>query len=136
MFGMRYDYVRKECERLGRVWKALSEATAELERRGVDMPAGVNTSLRGARALISLGKAHDELNDLVPADIDTYEGFCVGCSDADIVARVDCELRHVEDLLAIKVAKELGSNCALELRRKTKKAWEDLEEPVFSISEL
>lgn len=42
MLGMRYNYVRI-CERFGRAWKRLSEVTAELQLRGVAVPAGVNT---------------------------------------------------------------------------------------------
>ena len=77
--------------------------------------------------LITLCKGHPNLKDLVPADIETYKGFCVACCDTDIVARTRCELRNVEDLLVLWATKELGSKLAIELQEKARKAWDPLE---------
>jgi len=124
---------KQECTKLEDVWGALSKATAELKDRGVDVPPDIYTSLRGTKSLIALCKTHPKLEDLAPGDIDAHEGFCVACCGADVVARVRCELRNIEDLLTIKATNELGNSYAMELQRRTKKAWEHLEKTVVTV---
>lgn len=115
---------KQECERLEDVWKVLSDATGWLKSRGVNVPSDIYTSLRGAKVLINLCKTYPKLEDLTPDDVDAHAGYCVGCCGADIVTRVRCELRNIEDLLVITATNEAGSKFALELQEKTKRVWE------------
>jgi len=118
------EKARHQCEELEKAWEVLNEAAAELGSRIVNLPPDVYVSLRGAKSLISLCKSHPKLPDLTPREVDGFEGFCVACCGADIVARIKCELRNIEDLLILKAMNELGSNYALRLQQKTMKAWE------------
>jgi hypothetical protein len=54
----------------------------------------------------------------------------VACCGADVVARIKCELRNIEDLLVIKATHELGNSYAVKLQQKTMKAWEPLQAPL------
>jgi len=121
------ERAKQECQKLGRVWEVLSNATAELTNRDVNVPPDLYTSLRGAKALISLCEAHPRLDELSPGDIDAHEGFCVGCCKADVVTRITCELRNIEDLLVIKAIDVLGSEYALRFQERAEKAWEPIE---------
>jgi hypothetical protein len=121
---------RQECVRLRAVWDALSKILIDLKQRGVNVPPDIYKSLRAVNVLTALCKEYPRLKDLVPADIDTYEGFCVACCSTDIVARIKCELRNVGDLLMVWATKELGSGFAVELQEKMSKAWEPFEKPV------
>lgn len=124
---------KQECDRLGEVWEVLSDITGELKSRSVNVPPDIYTSLRGAKVLINLCKSYPKLEDLMPTDIDTHEGYCVGCCGADIVTRVKCELRNIEDLLVITATNDLGGKYALELQEKTKKVWDPAEVPVATV---
>jgi len=124
------ERAKQECTKLEEVWEALSKITAELKGKGVNVPPDIYTSLRGTKALITLCKGHPKLEDLVPGDIDAHEGFCVACCGADIVARIKCEMRNIEDLLVIKATHELGSDYAIKLQQKATKAWEPLQAPL------
>lgn len=115
---------RRQCEELETAWQILNDATMELASRIATLPPDVYVSLRGAKDLINLCKSHPKLADMTPATIDLHEGFCVACCGADIVARIKCELRSVEDLLILKAMNELGSKDALSLQEKTMKAWQ------------
>jgi len=115
---------REQCEQLEKAWQVLNDAAAELASRIVNLPPDVNVSLRGAKDLINLCKSHPKLDHLTAGEVDAYVGFCVACCGADVVARIKCELRNVEDMLVLKAMKELGSNYALRLQEKTMKAWE------------
>lgn len=128
------ETVKQKCEKLDRVWEALSNITAELKSRGVNVSSDIFTSLRCTKALITLCESHPKLEDLMPGDIDTHDGFCVGCCGADITTRITCELRNIEDLLIIKAMDDLGSKYALELQEKTKKAWEPVEAVAVGIT--
>jgi hypothetical protein len=96
----------------------------ELAARIPTLPTDIYVSLRGAKDLIGLCKSHPKLADLTPATIDLHEGYCVACCGSDIVGRIKCELRTVEDLLILKAMNELGSKDALKLQEKTMKAWQ------------
>jgi len=115
---------RGQCEQLEVAWQVLNEATVELASRIRTLPPDIYVSLRGAKDLIDLCKSHPKLADLSPATIDSHEGYCVACCGSDIVGRIKCELRSVEDLLILKAVNELGSKDALKLQEKIMKAWQ------------
>jgi len=114
---------KSECEKLEKTWNTLSDAVAELKKRGMAVPSDIYVALRGVRSLIDLCKGHPKLEELVPADIDAHEGFCVACCGADVVARIKCEMRNIEDLLILKTFKEFGANYASRLQQKMMNAW-------------
>jgi hypothetical protein len=124
------ERAKEECTKLGAIWDALSKMTVELKGKGVNVPPDIYTSLRGTKSLITLCKEHPKLEDLVPGDIDTHEGFCVACCGADVVARIKCELRNIEDLLVLKATHELGNDFAVKLQQRTMKAWGPLQAPL------
>jgi hypothetical protein len=124
------ERAKQECTKLEDVWGALSKITAELKEKGVNVPPDIYSSLRGTKSLITLCRQHPKLENLVPGDIDAHEGFCVACCGADVVARIKCELRNIEDLLVIKATHELGNNYAVKLQQKTMKIWEPLQAPL------
>lgn len=115
---------RQQCEQLEMAWQILNDATIDLASRIPTIPPDIYVSLRGAKDLIDLCKSHPKLADMTPATIDSREGFCVACCGSDIVGRIKCELRSVEDLLILKAMNELGSKDALKLQEKTMKAWQ------------
>jgi len=127
---MSEERAKQECTKLEEVWETLGKITAELKEKGVNVPPDIYSSLRGTKSLITLCRGHPKLEDLVPGDIDAHEGFCVACCGADVVARIKCELRNIEDLLVIKATHELGNNYAVKLQQKTMKAWEPLQAPL------
>jgi len=118
------ERTRKQCEELEKAWNILNEATLELSNRAIAIPPDIYVSLRGAKDLIGLCESHPKLSELTPSDISSREGFCVACCGSDIVSRIKCELRSVEDLLVLKAMNELGSEYALKLQERTTKAWE------------
>jgi len=124
---------KKECGQLGYVWDVLSKVTGELTSRGVNLPSDIYNSLRGAKVLISLCESYPNFEDLTAGEVDAHVGYCVGCCGADIVTRVKCELRNVEDLLVIRATNELGNKYALELQERTTKAWQRVAAPPVSM---
>ena len=115
---------RGQCEQLEIAWQILNDATVELGSRIAVLPSDVYVSLRGAKDLIDLCKSHPKLAELAPSTIDSHEGYCVACCGSDIVARIKCELRSVEDILILKAVNELGSKDAMKLQGKIMKAWQ------------
>jgi len=124
--GLIIDETRakRQCEELEKVWIALNEAAAELGKRISTLPPDIAVSLRGVNGLISLCKSHPKLDNLTPGELDAYEGFCVTCCGADVVARIKCELRALEDMIILKAMNELGTEYAMRLQQKTLKSWE------------
>lgn len=116
--------MRNQCEQLDLGWQILNDATIELASRITIIPRDIYDSLRGARDLIDLCKSHPKLADLTPATIDSREGYCVACCGSDIVGRIKCELSAVEDMLILKAVDELGSQEAMKIQEKTRKAWQ------------
>ncbi len=114
------------------VWEALSEATVNLKNQGLAVPNEIDSSLRSTHSLLTLCQEHQNFPALAPSEIDSYLGFCVGCCGQDIVTRVKCEMRNVEDHLIIQVMNELGTEPALRLQQKTVKAWEPLRERIIT----
>ena len=115
---------RTQCEQLELAWQVLNDATIELASRVAVIPPDIFVSLRGAKELIDLCKSHPTISEVSPATIDSHEGYCVACCGSDIVARIKCELRSVEDLLVLKAVNELGSKDAMKLQEKIMKAWQ------------
>jgi hypothetical protein len=122
--GFDEQQTRTQCEQLELAWQVLNDATMELASRVATLPPDIFVSLRGAKELIDLCKSHPKISEVTPATIDSHEGYCVACCGSDIVARIKCELRSVEDLLVLKAVNELGSNDALKLQQKIMKAWQ------------
>jgi hypothetical protein len=117
------EQTRRQCEQLENAWNILNDVTVELANRAVAVPPDIYVSLRGAKDLIRLCETHPKLSELTPNEISSHEGFCVACCGVDIVSRIKCELRNVEDLLVLKAMNELGSDYALKIQEKTMKAW-------------
>jgi len=126
------DRAKQQCELLEKAWEAISELTADLKNKGLKVPVDIDTSLRSTKSLLALCQSHPKLSDIVPREIDTYLGFCVGCCGQDVVTRIKCELRNVEDRLIIQAMNELGTEPALRLQQKTVKAWEPLRERIIT----
>jgi len=118
------DRIRHQCEELEKAWGILNEAAIELGSHVVNLPADVFLSLREVKSMIALCKSHPKLADLTSKEVDAFEGFCVECCGPDIAARIQCELRNIEDVLVLKAMNEVGSDYALRLQQKTMKAWE------------
>lgn len=134
MQELRLDESRakQQCELLQRTLDAISDLSADLKNQGLAVPSDVDTSLRSTKSLLALCQAHQKLSELSPREIDTYLGFCVGCCGQDVVTRIKCELRNVEDHLIIQAMNELGTEPALRLQQRTVKAWEPLRERIIT----
>ena len=126
------DRAKQQCELLEKAWEVINEVTADLKKQGLKVPPDIDTSLRSTKSLLALCQTHPRLSDLAPREIDAYLGFCVGCCGQDVVTRVKCELRNVEDRLIIQAMNELGTERALRLQQKTVKAWEPLRERIIT----
>lgn len=126
------EKARYQCDLLEKTWDTLNEITADLKNHGLNVDAEIYTSLRSSKTLITLCKTHPRLSELVPHEIDSYLGFCVGCCGQDVVTRVKCELRNIEDRLIILAMNELGNEYALKLQQKTVKTWEPLHERIVA----
>ncbi len=129
---MDEDLVRQQCRLLMNVWETLSEATVDLKNQGLTIPPEIDTSLRSTRSLLTLCQEHQKLSNLAASEIDSYLGFCVGCCGQDIVTRVKCEMRNVEDRLILQAMNDLGTEPALRLQQRTVKAWEPLRERIIT----
>jgi hypothetical protein len=125
-------WVRQQCVLLEKTWDMMNEVSAELKNRGVNVDPEIYTSLRSTKTLITLCKTHPKLNELPPREIDSYLGFCVGCCGQDVVTRVKCELRNVEDHLIIQAVNKLGDEYALRLQQNTVKVWEPFHERIIA----
>jgi hypothetical protein len=128
---MKEERSRSQCVLLERTWDTLNEITTDLKNQGLIVPSEVYTSLRSVKSLIGMCETHPKLSELAPSDIDSYLGFCVACCGQDVVTRIKCELRNVEDHLIIQAMNELGSEQALRMQQKTLKAWEPLQERII-----
>ena len=115
---------RRECESLEKVLQALDRAVTDMTKHRAKVPPDIYVALRGARSLVNLCRSHPNLSRLAPGDIDAHEGYCVACCGGDIVARIRCELKNVEDLLVIKATSELGGDYATDIQKSLTKAWE------------
>jgi hypothetical protein len=115
---------KRQCEGLEKVWETLNEAAIELGKHITPLPPDIGVALGGVRALINLCESHPKLDQLSSSELDAIEGFCVTCCGADVVARIKCELRNLEDMIILKAMNELGSDYAVRLQQKTLKSWE------------
>lgn len=126
------EKARYQCDLLEKIWDTLNEIIADLRNRGLSVDAEIYTSLRSTKTLITLCKTHPRISELMPHEIDSYLGFCVGCCGQDVVTRVKCELRNVEDRLIIQAMNEVGNEYALKLQQKTVKSWEPFHERIVA----
>lgn len=129
------EQAKRQCALLENTWSILNQATADLKNQALDIPPDVYTSLRTTKSLIDLCKTHSKLADVSSREIDGYLGFCVGCCGQDVVTRVKCELKNVEDRLIIQAMNQRGKDFALRLQQKTVKAWEPLQERIITCIE-
>jgi hypothetical protein len=104
------EKAREQCEQLEKAWQILNDAAIELGSQTATLPPDIYISLRGVRDLIALCKSHPTVAHLTPGEIDKYEGFCVACCGSDVVARIKCELRNIEDMLVLRAMNDLGVN--------------------------
>ncbi len=128
---MKEERSREQCGLLERTWDTLNDVAVDLKNQGLNVSPEIYTSLRSTKSLIGMCETHPKLSELAPRDIDSYLGFCVGCCGQDVVTRIKCELRNVEDRLIIQAMNELGSEQALRLQQKTLKTWEPLQERII-----
>ncbi len=129
---VKKERTKEQCYLLEKTWETLDEISVDLKNQGVNVEPDIYTSLRSTKILISQCQSHPDPNELTPREIDSYLGFCVGCCGQDVVSRIKCELRNVEDHLIIQAINELGQEYALRLQQKTVKAWEPLHERIIS----
>lgn len=122
------EKTKHECELLEKTWDALNEIISDVKGRGLTINTEIYTSLKSTKTLLNLAKTAPKLSEIKPQEIDTFAGFCVGCCGQDVVARVKCELRAIEDRIIIQATNEIGTEYALRLQQKTVKAWEPLLE--------
>ena len=125
---VKKEQTREQCYLLGKIWDTLSEISAGLTDRGVNVSPEIYTSLRSTKNLLT--QCQTSPGELTPKEIDSYLGFCVGCCGQDVVSRVKCELRNVEDRLIIQAMNELGNEDALKLQQRTVNAWEPFHERI------
>jgi bacterioferritin (cytochrome b1) len=126
------ERAREQCALLENTWGIINEVTADLQNQGLSVAPDVYTSLRTTKSLIDLCRTHSKLADVSPREIDRYLGFCVGCCGQDVVTRVKCELKNVEDRLIIEAMNQRGKDFALRLQQRTVKAWEPLQERIVT----
>ena len=124
------ERVKKQCDLLSKTWEMLDEISADLTSHGVTVAPEIYTSLRSTKTLITQCQSHPSPSQMSPREIDSYLGFCVGCCGQDVVSRVKCELRNVEDRVIIQAMNELGNDYALKLQQRTVKAWEPFHERI------
>jgi len=125
------ERTREQCYLLEKTWETLDEISADLKNRGIDIAPEIYTSLRSTKSLITQCQTHPNPDELTPREIDSYLGFCVGCCGQNVVSRIKCELRNVEDHLIIQAMNGLGNEYALKLQQKTVKTWEPFHERII-----
>ena len=112
---------------LEKVLLTITDMVTDLRKRGVTPPRQVPAGLQGARVLISLYKYHPNLSkDIGSSEIDTVQGLCITCCGADIIARIECELHHVEDLLIAKAVNALGEDYAMHWQSILGERWKEV----------
>ena len=124
------EQTREQCYLLEKTWDTLNEVSADLKNRGIDIQPEIYTSLRSTKMLITQCQTHPDPSELTSREIDSFLGFCVGCCGQNVVSRIKCELRNVEDRLIIQAINEVGNEYALRLQQKTVKAWEPFHERI------
>ena len=90
-----------------RIWSSAADTCTTLLRKGVDITLAVS-ALRDLRSLINQ-YGTDGSND------PRYE--------METLARINRELRNVEDMIVIKAANELGIDYANDLSARLTQAW-------------
>ena len=121
---------KEQCYLLEKTWDTLNDISADLENHGLQIAPEIHTSLRSTKILIAQCQTEPNPGELTPREIDSHLGFCVGCCGQDVVSRIKCELRNVEDRLIIQAMNEIGNEYALKLQQTTVKAWEPFHERI------
>lgn len=129
---LNQERAKEQCALLENTWDILNSTTSDLMNQGLDIAPDVYTSLRTTKSLIDLCRTHSRLAEVSSREIDQYLGFCVGCCGQDVVTRVRCELKNVEDRLIIQAMNQRGKDFALRLQQRTVKAWEPLQERIIT----
>jgi len=115
------------CAALEKVWFAVADMITDMRNRGIDVPHHVSVALQGARVMINLCKYHPNLESHIePSTLDAVQGFCVACCGADIVARIECELRNIEDLMVVKAFNTLGEEYAGQWQSRIGECWKEV----------
>jgi len=114
------------CDGLDEIWRMEADLASELRKEGIEVPRQVRTALDGAKIMINLCRHHPRLDQTItgPGTLDAIEGLCVGCCGRDIVARIACELRKIEDMLIIKAFNAAGQDYAMNWQKKSREVWE------------
>ena len=121
---------KEQCYLLEKTWDTLNDICADLENHGLQVAPEIHTSLRSTKMLITQCQTQPKPSEMTPREIDSHLGFCVGCCGQDVVSRIKCELRNVEDRLIIQAMNEVGNDYALKLQQRTVKAWEPFHERI------
>jgi len=129
---LKKERTKEQCYLLEKTWDTLNEISVDLKNRGINVAPEIYTSLRSTKILIGQCQTHPDPGALTPREIDSYLGFCIGCCGQDVVSRIKCELRNIEDHLIIQAMNEVDKDYALRLQQKTVKAWEPLHERIVS----
>jgi len=124
------ERTKEQCYLLEKTWDTMNEISADLKDHGLDVTPEIYTSLRSTKILIDQCQTHPNPLELTPREIDSHLGFCVGCCGQDVISRIKCELRNVEDRLIIQAINEVGNEYGLRLQQKTVKAWEPFHERI------
>jgi len=124
------ERTKEQCYLLEKTWDTMNEISADLKNHGLDLTPEIYTSLRSTKILIDQCQTHPNPRELTPREIESHLGFCVGCCGQDVISRIKCELRNVEDRLIIQAINEIGNEYGLRLQQKTVKAWEPFHERI------
>ena len=115
------------CTALEKIWLTINEVVADITKKGVVPAHQVMIAIQGAKVLINLCKFHPNVaHDINPQTLDAVQGFCVTCCGADIVARIECELRKVEDLIVIEAFTKVGEQYALQMQNRIRVSWDEV----------
>ena len=115
------------CAALEKVWSVVNDMVSDMTNRGIILPSQVSVALRGAKVLINLCRYHPNVaHDVGPQSLDVVQGMCVSCCGADIVARIECELRSVEDMIVMKAFNTFGAEYAMQWQKRIAQCWKEI----------
>jgi len=118
---------KEVCKVLEKIWKTLSDLLTDLKEKGFEPPHILEISMEGAKIMINLCIHHPKLEMITnPKTLDSIQGFCVACCGQDAIARIECELKNIQDLLTIKAFELVGEDYVLRWQNKLKEYWEEL----------
>ena len=115
------------CHALEKLWFVVADMIIDMNNREITPPRQATVALEGAKVLINLCKYHPDLSEAIgPQTLDSVQGLCVTCCGADIVARIECELHNIEDIMLVKAVNTLGTEWVLQWQKKISECWEEL----------